>query len=218
VSYFEKYNECANSEYISYGKNQNKNLFNLSIRSGVNSSSLSIDNTAFNNGIPKRGIADFDNEIGIRAGVEAEFIMSFNKNKWSIIMEPTYQYYKSEKELETRIAYADYASFEVPIGLRHYLFLNEKSKLFINGSYIFEMSSDFSVTYDVGSDPSGTYDAGRPLIGDSTPNMAFGLGFNHNSKYSIEFRYHTNRDVLSNYLSWKADYSVLSMILGYSIL
>ena len=218
VHYFEQYNECINSEYASYGTNENKKLFHLGVRGGLNSSSLSIDNDDFNNGIPKRGIADFDNEFGFRAGIEAEFIMSFNKNKWAIILEPTYQYYKSEKQLETRIAYADYTSFEVPIGLRHYFYLNEKSKLFINGSYIFELSSDFVVTYDVGDDPSRTYDAGRPLVGDSTPNLAFGLGYNHNNKYNIEFRYHTNRDVLSNYVSWKADYTVLSVIFGVYIL
>lgn len=218
MDYFEKYNECVNSEYITYGKGQNKNLFNLSIRGGVNSASLSVDNDSRNNGIPWRGIADFDNEIGFRAGIEAEYIMPFNKNKWAIILEPTYQYYTSEKELETRIAYADYTSFEVPIGLRHYFFLNEKSKFFINGSYIFELSSDFAVTYDVGDDPSRLYDVGRPLIGDSTPNLALGFGFNHNNRYNIEFRYHTNRNVLSNYISWKADYSVMSIIFGVSIL
>ena len=35
-------------------------------------------------------------------GIEAEFVLPFNNNnKWSIIAEPTYQYFKADKEVFT---------------------------------------------------------------------------------------------------------------------
>jgi hypothetical protein len=44
------------------------------------------------------GNAKFDNKISFRIGLEAEFILPFNKNKWAVFAEPTYQYYKTEKQ------------------------------------------------------------------------------------------------------------------------
>ena len=43
----------------------------------------------------------FDSNTNVSLGIEAEFILPFNKNKWAIIFEPTYQYYKTEKTKET---------------------------------------------------------------------------------------------------------------------
>ena len=70
-----------------------------------------------------------------RFGVETEFILAFNKNKWGVTIEPTYQYYKSEKKPSDVEAKLNYTSVEIPIGIRHYFYLSEKSKIFINASY-----------------------------------------------------------------------------------
>ena len=202
IDFFVKYNECNGEKNINYEEKQKKDLFNLSIRPGFNSSSLSIQNSASSS-----RNTDFDNEFGFRFGIEAEFIMPFNKNKWSLIIEPTYQYFKSVKEITNQSAKADYKSIEIPVGIRHYFFLNENSKIFINGSFIFDLSNDSVIDFESGTD----------LEIKTRNNLAFGIGYKHNDKYGLELRYQTSREILSNYIYWSSDYSTLSVIFGYSL-
>lgn len=209
INYFIRYNECMDSEVINYETKNKKELFNLSFRAGLNSTSLAIDNLASGpSGIDRR-ITAFGNEIGLRIGFEAEFVMAFNNNKWALIVEPTYQYYKTEKQLPEISADLDYTTIEMPVGLRHYFFFNEKSKLFANASVVLVLSSDLSIIYEPNSKDL--------LDGTSNPNLAFGVGYNHNNKYNMEFRIHTNRQVLAKSQNWTTDYNVMSVILGYTL-
>ncbi len=117
IRFFENYNRCNNSEYINYNKKRkNKNVFNVNIRPGMNISKLSVDNII----TPSRDI-DFDNEFSFRLGIELEYILPFNKGKWTFFVEPTYQNYKSTTQLESQNAEVDYKSIELPFGVRHYL-------------------------------------------------------------------------------------------------
>ena len=117
VSFFEEYNKCNNQEFIKYEEKQKRDLFNLSIRPGLNSSSLVIYNSS-----SSLRRTDYGNKMTFRIGLESEIVMGFNKNKWAILIEPTYQYYKAEEEPVTNLSNTnvDYKSIEVPVGLRHY--------------------------------------------------------------------------------------------------
>ncbi len=55
------------------------------------------------------------------------------------------------------------------------------------------------------------------LIITTNNNLAFGLGYNHNNKYSLELRYGLSRVVLQNYFLWDSDYNGLSLIFGYTV-
>ena len=199
LHFFEKYNTCNNSEFVNFEEMTKTDLFNFNIRPGINSSSLSISNSAasYRN-------TDYDNELSFRIGLEFEFIMGFNKNKWAILIEPTYQYYKTDKEvLYNSNTDASYQSIELPVGIRHYLFLNKESKIFINGSFIY----DFAINSKVRSLDAISHGV----------NFAFGIGYNYNNRYSLEFRYHTSRDILTDYVAWTSDYKTASVIFGYSV-
>lgn len=202
VNFFVRYNQCNSSELVNFEEKQKKDLFNLSPRLGINSSSLSIQGA-----ISSSKDVDFGNQVGFRLGIEAELILPFNKNKWSIIIEPTYQYFKSEKIFTTYNTKVDYKSLELPIGLRYYFFLNNNSKIFINTSFILDFASNSTVSYSTGAELEIT----------NSPNLGFGLGYKQNDKYSLELRYHTNRDILSNYAFYSTGYNTLSVIFGYSI-
>lgn len=127
----------------------------------------------------------------------------------ALLIEPTYQYYKTEKQLPELSADLDYTSIEISVGLRHYMFFNEKSKLFVNASVVLVLNSDLSIIYEPNS---------KDLVdGKSNPNLAFGVGYNHNNKYNMEFRIHTNRQILAKWKNWTTDYSVMSVIFGYTL-
>lgn len=202
IQFFETYNNCHHSEFINYEKKPTRDLFNLSIRPGLNRSILSI-----NNSTPNYRDTDFNPEISFRIGLETEFLLSFNKNKWAIILEPTFQYYKTRKESLGHELEVDYKSIELPLGIRHYLFLNEDSKLFINGLYVFDWNLNSIITVENGGD----------LEIRTKNSLAFGIGYNYKKYYSIELRYQTPRDVLNSYVTWHSNYNTISIILGYSI-
>lgn len=203
VNIFVQYNQCNNSEIVNFEEKQKKDLFNLTPRLGLNSSSLSIQNA-----ISSSRDVNFGNKLKFRFGLEAEIILPFNKSKWAIIIEPTYQYFKSEKELSNSSAKVDYTSIEFPIGIRHYFFLNNDSKLFINGLYILDFPINSTILYNTGTEIEIT----------KSTNLGFGIGYKQNDKYSLELRYDKSRGgILSNYPSYSSDYNTLSVILGYVI-
>lgn len=72
-----------------------------------------------------------------RFGIENELILPFNRNKWSILLQPTYQYFRDSVTIKSNVStddlYSiDYQSIELQLGVRYYAFLNENSKLFAN--------------------------------------------------------------------------------------
>lgn len=214
---FEIYNESKNYKYTSFNNKADLDLFNLSVKLGVRNSTLEISNgLSSNSGISLD--TNFDNETSFSVGLEAELILPFNKNKWSVFVEPTYQYYKSAKEItyleagvntrKTSVT-VDYKSIEVPIGIRHYLFLNEKSKLFVNLLYTFDVPMPSTIK----TGNASLFD----LDIESQNNFVIGAGFNFNNRYNLELRYGMSRALLNNYVSWSSDYKSISLIFGYNI-
>lgn len=214
VNLFIKYNKCHNSEIINFENKKQKDLFNLNIRPRIINSSITLLHT---NSI--YGDTNFDNKLNFGFGVEAEIILPFNKNKWAIIIEPTYQNFKSKKIIETNnvsggklILNSDYKTIDIPIGLRHYFFINENSKIFINFSVIFDIDLNSSFHF-YRSDGSNF----KTFNTQSTKNIGLGLGYKFKDKYSIELRYNSDRELLENYNLWTSDYKNSSLIFGYSI-
>lgn len=214
VRFFEAYNNCHNQESISFEDKEKRDLFNLTLRPGLNSSSLSIKNNAVSN----RNF-DFDNEIGFRFGAEVEFILPFNNNKWALIIEPTYrQGYKSEKSISSDVyggilvAKVDYKSFEIPVGFRHYFYLNDDSKIFANISGIFDIENGSSL--EIFRNDGSSFNT---LDIKTSYNFALGVGYKYADKYSVEMRVQTSREILGGYVHMNSKFNTASLIFGYSL-
>ena len=214
IRFFTEFNVCSNSEFINYEKKQKIDLFNLTLRPRLNNSSLNIQNSSYSTSDTK-----FSNKLSIGFGLEAEYIFPFNKNKWSVFIEPTYQNYKAEQTTDVKNVYGgkilsevNYNSIEVPLGIRHYFFINSTSKVFINASYVLDFSFKTSIEQKR-SDNSNF----KSLKIDSRNNLAFGMGYKLNDKYGLEFRYQTSREVLGDYVFWSSDFKTVSIIFGYTI-
>ncbi|MCL9809785.1 PorT family protein [Flavobacterium luminosum] len=214
VQFFTEYNKCHNNELVYFETKQKRDLFNLSIRPRINNSSLSIQNTLYDS-----RDTNFDNKIGFGFGLEAEYILPFNKNKWAIAIEPTYQSYKSEKRTNVNyvsggvlIANVDYTSIEVPLSVRHYFFLNKNSKIFMNASLIFDFNSKSTIKFTRKDGSTlNTFEV------NSTNNLAIGIGYKQNDRYSLEARFQTNREIMSDYNFWSSEYKTFSIIFGYTL-
>ncbi|UJH68276.1 porin family protein [Allomuricauda sp. SCSIO 65647] len=210
INIFIAYNQCVDPTYIGTEQKQKRDLFNLTLRPRLNISSPSTPDPV----IASRNI-NFDDNQSFGFGLEVEYILPFNKNKWGIIAEPTYQYYSAEKDVENSsisggriITTFDYSSIEVPVGIRHYIFLNDSSKLFINVGYTFDFTLDNFVEFRRAD--NSILDSFEFLTGE---NLAYGVGFKFKNRYSAEFRYQSSRDIRFS----GSAYESMSFILGYTV-
>lgn len=206
---FYAYNEFRDPDYTR-PIDDNKSIdFDLYLRPGVNFSKLKLSNS-----VVEERTSQFGASPSIRFGLEAEFFLPFNKNKWAALVEPTFQQFSEEDNLAfnetvTTSTEIEYQSIELPVGVRYYLFLNEKSTLFTNALLLL----DFPIKGTVIGERSDLVD----LEMTSRPSFALGAGYNYNSRFSLELRYLINREVLGKYTFWNSSYRTFSIILGYNL-
>ncbi|MDC1162259.1 outer membrane beta-barrel protein [Tenacibaculum sp.] len=218
IDFFLKYNQCQKTDIVDYTKNSsNRKAFNLTIKSGVNISSLEIDRlhnssetTAFK----------FDSKTTLKIGLEAEYILPYNKNKWSIIAEPSYEYFKGEAtvltpnvvggSLSTSI---NYKSFQIPVGIRHYFHLSQKSQIFTNVSYVLDFPNQSLINF-LRADNSNY----RKLeITSLDTSILFAIGYKFNNKYLVEIKYRSGGNILNSHLNWSSKYNPLTLSVGYTL-
>ena len=213
TDFFVNYNNCADPSSAQKVIEANKGIFNLNIRPRVNFSSLKLMND------PQKLSADMGSKATFGFGLELEYVLPFNKNKWALIVEPTYQYYKAENTLDTPsvsggkiITTADFKSIELPFGIRHYMYIDQKSKLFINVQYVLDFGMDSSIK-SLRSDSSLYLDIDNRV--KTFPRYAAGVGYNYNAKFGIELRQLFGK---TKYGFWTASYNTTALILSYKIL
>ena len=202
VKYFTAYNNCQGSTTTRYDKTAGRSMAHFNLRPGVILGNLSLHNDLAD---PQN--THFQNKIGFRIGVEAETFLPFNKNKWSIMTEPNFQYLKSSIMQDGKAAALDYKAIEFPIGVRHYSFLSDDSKIFINGCAIINLPLNSQVS-----------PADRPALKISQSLVfAAGVGYAYKNRCSFELRYEFSNKLLNKYVSWSSSYRSASIIFGYNL-
>ncbi|WP_340064834.1 hypothetical protein [Ascidiimonas aurantiaca] len=199
------YNECMNTESVVYNKKTpSGEWFNLTLKSGVRFASLTAD---FIDGTMRD--VDFGDKTALQFGLEAEFILPFGRNKWGLFTEFAYQSFPdTELQTERQRIVADYQSVELYLGIRHYMFLSDKVKLFINGGMLADYPISSSLDYEESDD----------FKMSSTVSTFVGLGVNVLGKVNLELRYMSDRDINKNLVAIGNDYKAYAIVLGYTIL
>jgi len=209
-NFFIDYNECKTGTSLSYSKKRDKKLFRFKLKSGLTSSQLlfkSISDPEYN--------VVFDNEIGYRIGLEFESIIPFNNDKWSLFVEANYQKYFSQQSIPNPSTFlseflnveANYSRIEIPLGLRHYLYLSDDTSLFLNFNYILIFAFDSSIDF-------GTSRSFELSKGTST---AFGLGCSIKKKYSVEIQYDIPREITPGFDDYQSKHNLISLVLGIKL-
>lgn len=211
-AYNDKISGTSDEQFSSEAKRKSK--FNLNIRPGINFySPVDIAGAYRNDGLPSKS--------GFRIGAEAELVLPFNKNKWSVVVEPTFSLYSNKATIRTsdnlyNINVDNYSFINIPVSIRHYMFISDKSKIFINAGINFltlktSSSKDYAVDYD-----GYVFDRLKLSSSQSFKSATFGIGYNYNNKYSIEARYNTSINMLEEKGPY-ADLKYTSLIIGYNI-
>tara|TARA_B100001245_G_C22892677_1_gene430215 strand:+ start:2821 stop:4011 length:1191 start_codon:yes stop_codon:yes gene_type:complete len=211
---FIKYHKCKGLNYKDYDQQKKKDLFNLTLRPGLYGNHLNMENSYY-----RSQKVDFGDKYGIRLGLEAEFILPFHKNKWAITIEAAYQQLQAEKNTfffnakgKTLTYTLDYNHLEVPVGIRHYLYLTHDSKILLNVAYSFNFSSNSGISITEGDGSEFNF-----IKINSPPTLCFGAGYKFRDRYSIEFRYALSRDLVNGYDFWTSEYTYFAATLGYTL-
>lgn len=198
IKIINKYNDCKECSSITYQRIKSNETFNIKIKPGLRTSTLSkknSENTTDN--------VDFGWNTKFCLGLEAEFVFPFNKNKWTFVIEPTYQAYNAKDPRPYHTNVVNYQSLEIPVGLRYYMFLGDQSKLFLSTSFVV---FDLPFNSNLGA-----------LEINSTRNFILGFGYNFHNRISGELRYSLPRGLLNRYVFYSTSYQSITFTLGVSI-
>jgi hypothetical protein len=202
--YFKKYNDCIGITFVDYDNNKGKHNFNLRITPGINYSSLSVSNL-----VDVRH-AEFNNQLSYRIGLEAEYILPFNRNSWGITIEPNFENYKQQYQSPVNNTVQLY-SLEIPVGIRRYFFINDKFKLLLDAQGTI-VGKNFNSNFNIQS----SYFSTNYQIDKFASSISFGGGLEFDG-FSAEIRYYTTTSILSDYLNWDSEYRRVAFIIGYNL-
>lgn len=200
IKLFEKYYGTTDT-YANFKKKQNKSIVNFKAVVGVNFSTAKANNSIIYN-----SNYDFDSKAIPNLGLEVEYILPFNQNKWAIFFNPSYQKYEQTAQRKYMKASFDYSYIDLSFGVRHYFYVSQNSKIFINAGYTATVNLDsefFQNTYE--------------LEVSKSANFFMGAGFNY-KRYSLEARYNFKRNFLQDYTYWSSDYSSYGIAFSYKFL
>ncbi len=218
IKHFERFNSCS-GDIVKLAEKTTKGAFHLKAALGGYMSSLSIKDL---NSFKNLG-TNIDSKLVLSIGAEAEYILPFNKNKWSLFIQPNYQSYSASKSytkpdlissLNPTVTFdtdIKYSFIELPIGLRHYMFLNDHSKLFLNAMISLNFTTSGNMVFYRDRTKIDDLDISAPS------GYAVGFGYNYKNKISLELRYNLARNLLANYNEWKANYSSYGLLASYYI-
>lgn len=196
--FFTDYNKCKGFVPPASTKAGNlwKSKLHFSITPGYDIATATlIGNDAVENTTPQP-------DPGYRLGAMVEFELPFNRNKWSFIVEPTFQ---SSFDFTAETAHR---SVELPFGVRHNFYIGQDMALFLNAMVLL----DFIVKYQVSTSSTNPGLQGQDK---ATGGAAAGAGVRW--RYlSIEPRYYFTRLVIDENRR-RMDYSKLSIILAVRV-
>jgi len=226
IKHFLAYNACGGAqESVNYNAaaEDKRETFALRVLAGAYNASASVSDPFGYYNLS----TDLDQTI-FKIGLEAEYILPFNKGTWSLFANPTYQKFDPSKNYVSLVtnpgfdndkqpvhytAKADYSSIEIPIGARRYFFLNQSSRIFINIAYVIDLSGSGSIVI---TNSDGLANASKNIKISSRNNFAVGLGYGY-KRFNGELRYNFQRQISSD-LMWDVNYTSIGLQLGYKIL
>jgi hypothetical protein len=200
IELISKFNTSKGVKTTNYEVSQNQNSLDFKIIAGVNQSSFTFNNIArysnYNEDLK------LDSKPVFRIGIELENIFSFNQKKWSVFIAPNYQSYKAEGKTNTNLFIAtSYKFIEIPLGIRYYMFVGKKSRVFMNLGLSLELRLNSLISYEKST----------LIPSKSSSGYMAGIGYS-NGTYGLELRYNSNRNILNNYLDWKSDYKSVGIV------
>ena len=152
---------------------------------------------------------DFGTKSNFRFGLELEAVLPFNRGECAVALERAFTSYKADSDGSDWTADINYQALELHAVLRHYMFLNDNSKLFLNAGFVYST--------DVNNAMYSPIRRPDPVAIDMNFQLVFGAGYKY-KKLSAEIRYIGDQSMIINHSTWQAHYTSYSFVLGYELM
>ncbi|RNC85529.1 MAG: hypothetical protein ED557_01790 [Balneola sp.] len=215
-------NACMGDVSTIYTYKRDYKKFRLTIKPGVSISNLKFD-TMSGLFIRTRYTSDFDNNLVLNLGTEAEFILPYANGAWSITFQASYHQFEFEDTFEVisqeREVAIDYKALELELGMRYNYILNEKSRIYLSPYlvYGFDFNSKITISPEL---PTLDLVSLSTIEINPQPSFKIALGFAF-KKINFESSYSFRKELLENENSngyvFDAENSLLNFSIGYSI-
>ncbi|HEV3414752.1 MAG TPA: hypothetical protein VG101_19875 [Puia sp.] len=200
VHYFIAFNSCIKSAYTDYWAKTGKTAVHLNIRPGVDLASATLTDYSFAN--PQK--YNFGSQVSFRIGAEVEIVLPFNRNKWTVLMEPAYRSYSGKSSSGLQL---DYKAAQFLLGARYYLVSDGPSKWYLSASVF----ADFPISPTLTYENAALSFAGR--FGGS-----ISAGYRYKDRVGIELKYTAPQSILVNYENLATHLYATSLILSIRVL
>ena len=223
IDFFIGYNKCRRAEYHVFEEEGAGLQVNFTLKGGLDFARLAIESGLYVSG------NEIELEPSLRLGAEMEAVLPFNRNKWSIFLEPTYTSLNVEKEhFVARSVYdthevdltIDFQYLTIATGIRHYFFLDEASKIFVSAGVSFDVNMKTYILID--RDERYQLDPELEKV-QNDAYLNLGLGYNYRG-LSAEIRYNSPKTIIGSnsvpthyFLDWKSQVNSFSILLGYTL-
>ena len=215
IDYFQKYNECLGAE-VTVLKVDASGKFNINLKVGAGIANFEVEKGLTAGGTEFSGIEP-------RFGAELEYVLPFYRNKFAIYAEATYRSISGKEPLSGSLEgdlTMKYSSMELSPNVRYYMFLNNRSSIFLNIGFVLDHPLESEMRWN------NTNLSQDPFVDDFEADAAvkFGLGYKFMDRVAISVDYfnkylHKEKEVPSfYYIDLGANHSSFNINLSYSIL
>jgi hypothetical protein len=212
IKYFVDFNNCS-GKFVNFDKAfpKTKNKVQINYSFLIGASTVNFATKSSNNYTNVNQLHEFDTEYSIPIGAEIEVVLPINNNKWAFYFQPAYQIFTAEEVVEglySSLLYKiDYKALTLPLGLRHYFFLRNDNKIYLDGAV--------GLNFDIGS---------KVILGNDV-NFSFftapislnlGLGYVLKNRYSLGVRYNYCADVIQEG-AFQSSFTGIGCVFKYKI-
>jgi hypothetical protein len=207
--YFISFNACKGSPVTTIASQVKLKRFSVSLLAGVERSSLQAENyeVAY--------ITRFDSKINPFAGLELEYILPFDRNKLSILLDVFNDSYSSAGKDSAGTAQVTYGSIAAAIGPRYRFFLNDNSSIFISAMPVFEFRTKGNYHW-VPNTSYYYYPEYLLEVKTSAPVLAIAAGYAYKN-FSAEFRYLTTKELFPGDSNAGSHFKRMALMVKYRI-
>lgn len=202
IGFFKSYYECNWADYHVYEK-LNKSKFRMKAAFILDRSSFFIHDGQLE-------YYDFPVKTAYSGGLAFEYLIPFNRYKWSLFAEVNYHYYRStifEPALDSETS-IHYQFIEVPFGISYYFILNKNHKLFIKPGV--------SPNFNTGDAYISFYRQDNKDVLIPEMNAFIGGGYNY-KRLSLEFRYYSKKNITQDLYQRGSEFSQISFLFKYTL-
>ncbi len=210
IAYFKAYYACTGSSFQDYTLKPKRDAFNLYITGGYRNASF--QSVPFYFRPLQLQKLDFGQDQGLTFGLDFEYILPFNRNRWALFVAPMYHRFSGTAEFDGDVLSADYRALELPLGLRRYYFIHPDHKI--------SLALAYQIAFDAGSKgvdfPS--FNQRGLSLGSNGNQWVIGVGYRYKHILSLEGRLQSYRNTQLDYWNWNIRYRAhAEIVLGVGL-